>query len=122
MPAIALNIGIDIESVARFRGMDDGPQLNALFSKQELLQSTTAADGAACLTAMWCAKEAVVKAVWPWVHLEPRLVLVTRRGRRMVVRIEDRRVDELGLQINVNTAEAGNLAVATAVAQARGSS
>ncbi len=74
--AIDFNVGIDIESVSRF-----GPDANEaavlrLFATEEVAQCSGLKDGPSRLAGIWCAKEATVKALSPWVRLDPRRVRV----------------------------------------------
>ena len=60
-------IGIDIESVSRFKKLFDhkGRLLRKMFNTSEWDYSINKASPSQTLAGIWCAKEAVVKAVYP---------------------------------------------------------
>lgn len=59
-------IGIDIESIARFKNLFDNKKrlLQKMFNASEWEYALTKANPPQTLTGIWCAKEAVLKAVY----------------------------------------------------------
>ena len=74
----AYNVGIDIERAGRFESVADDQSLRALFTAEERRYCAGSGDAAASYAGTWCAKEAIVKALAPWVVLDPRRVTVAR--------------------------------------------
>lgn len=75
LPVGSLNVGIDIEDVGRFEpgGTSlDSPIPEGVFTPDEHAHCQASANPAVCYAVHWCAKEAGVKALWPWVRLDPR--------------------------------------------------
>ena len=94
-------VGVDIESVARFE------QANPrLFTSAEIEHSGGRAQS---LAGIWCAKEAVVKAVCRWQEIHVRNVEVGHDGDRPVVVIP-------GFEIDVSISHTDDYAVAVAIA------
>ena len=60
-------IGIDIESISRFKNLfvKKNKLLQKMFNPSEWNYALTKANPPQTLTGIWCAKEAVVKAVYP---------------------------------------------------------
>lgn len=59
-------IGIDIESISRFKNLFDNKNrlLQKMFNSSEWKYALTKANPPQTLTGIWCAKEAVVKATY----------------------------------------------------------
>lgn len=64
-----MNVGVDIETISRF-----GSNSEALFTPAELAHAGALSRS---LAGIWCGKEAVVKAMYPWKVLTPREVEIT---------------------------------------------
>jgi phosphopantetheine--protein transferase-like protein len=115
--AIDFNVGIDIESVSRF-----GPDANEaavlrLFAAEEVAECSGLKDGPSRLAGIWCAKEATVKALTPWVRLDPRRVRVFGAAdRRPQVVVLDWSPQQHRVAIRVSIATDGGTAAAWAVA------
>ncbi|WP_051209660.1 holo-ACP synthase [Gelidibacter mesophilus] len=60
-------IGIDIESIARFEKLYSNKKrlLEKMFNKYEWEYALTKPNPSQTLTGIWCAKEAVLKAIYP---------------------------------------------------------
>lgn len=94
-------VGVDIESVQRFA--DANPRLFTAAEREHC-------DGRPeSLAGVWCAKEAVVKALSRWRALTVRSVEVRYDGRRPVVEVP-------GFEIDVSISHTDQYAVAVAVA------
>lgn len=65
MPTEPPGIGVDVETIARWR--DPALRLEALFAAAELRHAADTDDPARHLAGTWCAKEAVFKALSCWV-------------------------------------------------------
>ncbi len=78
-------VGVDIEAVSRFTDVRPG-----LFTDSELQH---AGDRAESRAGIWCAKEAVVKAVSKWHLLSVRQVEITHDEGRPTVVVPGFRVD-----------------------------
>lgn len=63
-------IGVDVEEHTRWRG--DDLRLDALFTEAERARCEALDDPGAQLAGLWCAKEAVFKAVSPYLRLTLR--------------------------------------------------
>lgn len=123
-----VNVGIDLEDVARFSATAGRPgaSTDVLFDERELAHAR--ADGqagdqacesvrAARLTGTWCAKEAVVKALWPWARLDPRRVTVVRDAEgRPTAEVSGQVVERSGLQVQLSISHTSTYASAVAVA------
>lgn len=111
-----LTSGVDIEAVARFAEMDGG-SLRRLFHDAERDYARASGDTAACYAGTWCAKEAVVKALWRTIHLDPRRVLITRDAEGCpLATISDWDAEAHGVRVTVSIAHSGGMAIASAVA------
>lgn len=97
-------VGVDIEAVQRFATMPD-----RLFTDAELAHAGSRLDSRA---GIWCAKEAVVKAVSKWRQLSLRQVEITYDGDRPSARVE-------GFEIDVSISHTVDHAVAVAIAVPR---
>ena len=118
VPAWAhVSVGTDLEDVARFTdGAPGTGGADALFTDEERAHAA-AGSGAASLTGSWCAKEAAVKALWPWIRLDPRRVHVSRTDDGRPVVAVTGNVDLLaGVQVQVSIAHTSSVASAVAVA------
>lgn len=60
-------VGIDIESISRFRNLYENKKrlLERMFNKYEWEYAITKPNPSQTLTGIWCAKEAVLKALYP---------------------------------------------------------
>ncbi|OLT19336.1 hypothetical protein BJF78_11005 [Pseudonocardia sp. CNS-139] len=103
-------VGVDAEEIARWHAPD--------------LRLFTPAERAHCLSGLsaerfagrWCAKEAVVKALAPWVAANVRDVeIVAEPDGRPVVRLGPRL--PAGLAVTVSITHTGSMAIAVAVAR-----
>src|SRR6478735_6402675 len=111
---IEFNVGVDVEDIARFER--DDVRLDALFTADELAEAATV-NQATRLTGTWCAKEATVKALWPWVRLDPRRVTVSRDADgRPHVAVTGWELAGVGLQLRVSISHTSNVATAVVVA------
>lgn len=97
----APGVGVDIESVHRFATVSE-----RLFTPGELAHAGQRMDSRA---GIWCAKEAVVKAVSTWRQLSLREIEVVYDGDRPTVTIE-------GFSVEVSISHTHDYAVAFAVA------
>jgi len=87
--ATVLGVGIDIESVDRWRS--PGLRLESLFSTSELEYCRSRSDPAVHLAGFWCAKEAVFKAVSQHLSVSLRDIVITHRvDGSLVVEIKGR--------------------------------
>jgi phosphopantetheine--protein transferase-like protein len=118
-PDTHVNVGIDLEDVARFD--DPGTNNEVLFTADELAHAASAGGAAGAsatrLAGTWCAKEAAVKALWPWTRLDPRRVHVTRTpdGRpTATVTGHDLAADGVALQLSISHTSTFATAVAVA--------
>lgn len=111
---VHLNVGTDLEDVARFD--DDRTRTDVLFSEAELAHAANGG-GAAALAGTWCVKEATVKALWPWVRLDPRRVLVSREADgRPTATVVGHDLSADGVQVQVSITHTSTVASAVAVA------
>lgn len=116
---VEFNIGTDVESCDRFEHL--GEQANArllrMFDECEIEYCRRFDDAAERFAGTWCAKEAVVKAAWPWAHLDPRRVVIghTDDGSPLVL-IDGWDAESAGVSIRVSVSHAGGMAVANAIA------
>ena len=111
------NIGIDIEDIGRFASVAEDPALRSLFSLEEFEHCSRFADSAAHFAGTWCAKEAAVKALWPWVRLEPRLVTVHRTtDGRPSLRIASIDEQTTGTATRVSISQTSTIACASVIA------
>jgi holo-[acyl-carrier protein] synthase len=114
----AYSIGIDVERAGRFDHAGEDPTLQALFTLEERRFCAGAPDVAATYAGTWCAKEAVVKALAPWVVIDPRRVTVQRAADGSRIAISD--WDGGGRGVTVRVSIADRRPMATAVAFATG--
>lgn len=94
-------VGTDIESVHRFANAPD-----RLFTPGELAHAGQSLESRA---GIWCAKEAVVKALSKWKQLSLREVEIIYDGDRPTVRVQ-------GFSIDVSISHTPDYAVAVAIA------
>lgn len=94
-------VGIDIESVARFQNANP-----RLFTQSELDHCAGRANS---LAGIWCAKEAVVKAVSRWQSIHVRNVQVHHVDGRPAVSIP-------GFEVDVSISHTDEYAAAMAIA------
>jgi phosphopantetheine--protein transferase-like protein len=114
--ATDFDVGVDAESTARFAGLNDVAR-KALFAQEEHDYCASFSDAPRLFAGTWCAKEAAVKALWRWVRLDPRRVVVVRANDgRASVRISGWNADEAGVSTKVSISSHGSLAVAWVVA------
>lgn len=94
-------VGVDIETVSRFAQVRPG-----LFSESELQH---AGDSAESRAGIWCAKEAVVKAVSKWRLLSVRQVEITHHEGRPAAVVA-------GFHVDVSISHTRDYAVGFAIA------
>jgi len=110
------NVGIDIERPGRFEPLSDDPRLQALFTPDERQYCSARPDAAASYAGTWCAKEAVVKALAPWVVLDPRRVTIARTAGDARVAVSGWSGTSSGVTVRVAISDRRPLATAFAVA------
>lgn len=110
------NVGIDIERARRFEAVADNERLQALFTAEEMSYCSGARDAAARYAGTWCAKEAIVKALAPWVVLDPRRVTVVRSAADVQVLVTGWSGVANGVTVRVTIADRRPIATAYAVA------
>jgi holo-[acyl-carrier protein] synthase len=111
------DVGIDAESMERFESGLHADARKALFAQVEHDYCAAFADAPQRYAGTWCAKEAAVKALWRWVRLDPRRVVVMRASDgRASIRISGWSADEAGVSTSVSISCHGPLAVAWVVA------
>jgi holo-[acyl-carrier protein] synthase len=76
--SVEFNVGLDVEDVERFASISHDPDMTGLFTPGEHEHCAMSLDPAGRYAGTWCAKEAAIKALWPWVKLDPRRVEVVR--------------------------------------------
>ena len=115
--ATEFNIGIDVEEVARFASLPDDTTMRGMFTPEELEYCAGFFDAPARYAGTWCAKEAAIKALWPWARLDPRRVAVTRTedGRPLVL-ISGWDQAEEQVSIRVSISHSTSVASACAIA------
>lgn len=110
------SVGVDTEEVSRFAAMPEST-LQALFRDEELTHGAEFTPAAARLAGTWCAKESVVKALWPWVSLDPRRVLVQRsEDGRPQAHVLGWDAAAAGVTVRVSISHSGSVATAFALA------
>ena len=111
------DVGIDAESTKRFETGLSAIARKALFAQEERDYCASFSDAPRRFAGTWCAKEAAVKALWRWVRLDPRRVVVIRAcDGRASIRISGWSADEAGVSTIVSISSHGSLAVAWVVA------
>ena len=114
-----LSIGVDIEEVSRFkRLLDSKPQiLQKIFTQYEWKYAQTKHQ-AQTLAGLWCAKEAVVKALVNYVALDIRDVHINHysNGAPFVCTILNFEIAE-SYDISLSVSHTKNYATATCVIQ-----
>lgn len=115
-----IEIGIDAEHADRF-ALGPGGLLPAglavSFSGEEHKVALGSPQPPHTYATMWCAKEAVVKAVWVWIRLDPRRVTISGVDRcNPLVSIDQEAPGALGLGICVSIMSSSDPEVAVAVA------
>lgn len=111
-------IGVDIEDIARFRKLDrlrDRRFFERIFTKREMKYCFSKTDSAPHLTARFCAKEAVIKALGGMgIHRVPyskiEIVNTSKGVPRVILHSRGEK-----LQIKVSLAHAHDYAMACAV-------
>lgn len=116
----AHNVGIDIERAGRFESIADDQTLRALFTPEERRYCSGSGDVAASYAGTWCAKEAIVKALAPWVVLDPRRVTVARTADDAQVLVSGWSGTSSGVTVRVTISDRRPLATAFAVASGPG--
>lgn len=115
--ALEYNVGIDVEDIGRFASGSIAS--DTLFSEEELAEAE-AVRLPERLAGTWCAKEATVKALWPWVQLDPRRVHVTRQtDGRPTVHVTGWDADVAGVQVRVSISHSSTVATAMALVWGR---
>lgn len=112
-----MNVGVDVESVERFESAADDLALYALFTDEERAYCSGFEDAAERYAGTWCAKEAAVKALWPWERLEPRRIHVRRSvdGRPAVV-VSGWDPEQRGVALRVSISHCKSVAFASVIA------
>lgn len=110
------NVGVDIERAGRFERMAVDEVLKALFTDEESRYCSRTRDAAATYAGTWCAKEAVVKALAPWVVLDPRRVTVVRTPSETKVVVAGWSGSSSGVAVKVSISDRRPMASAFAVA------
>ena len=110
------DVGIDAESTARFARLNDVAR-KALFAQEEHDYCSSFSDAPRRFAGTWCAKEAAVKALWRWIRLDPRRVVVMWSGDgRPSIRISGWDADEAGVSTSVGVSSDGSITVAWVLA------
>lgn len=116
----AYSVGIDVERAGRFESLADDQSLSALFTAEERRYCSSSRDAAASYAGTWCAKEAIVKALAPWVVLDPRRVTVARTSGEAQVAVSGWSGTSAGVTVRVTISDRRPLATAFAVASGPG--
>lgn len=116
----AYSVGIDIERAGRFESVADDQNFGALFTAEERRYCSSSGDAAASYAGTWCAKEAIVKALAPWVVLDPRRVTVARSADDTQVMVSGWSGMPSGVTVRVTISDRRPLATAFAVASGPG--
>jgi holo-[acyl-carrier protein] synthase len=116
-PSVEFNVGLDVEDVERFASVSNDPGMAGLFTPGEHEHCAISPDAAGRYAGTWCAKEAAIKALWPWVKLDPRRVEVLRAddGRPGVV-VSGWDAAASGVTVRVSISHGRSFASACAVA------
>lgn len=108
-------VGIDIESISRFKNLYVHKKrlLQKMFNPSEWEYATTKANPSQTLTGIWCAKEAVVKALYPAVEIFIKDITIKHKksGAPYVV-IDSTRVESKLIHISISHAKDYATAVA----------
>jgi holo-[acyl-carrier protein] synthase len=116
-PSVEFNVGLDIEDVERFASVSSDRSMAALFTSGEHEHCGIAENAAGRYAGTWCAKEAAIKALWPWIRLDPRRVEVVHEGDgRPAVVVSGWDAAGSGITVRVSIAHARSVASACAVA------
>ena len=118
LAGVEFNVGIDMESHERFEhlGESRGATLRYVFDSPEIDYCERFENAAERFAGTWCAKEAVVKAAWPWVHLEPRRVTIGHsEDGAPHASIVEWDADAVGLTIRVSVSHTDGQAIAAAI-------
>lgn len=116
-PPHEVNVGIDLEEVERFRSGLGDSALRDLFTAAEIEYCAGFDDRAARFAGTWCAKEAAVKALWPWARLEPRRIEVSRAEDGMPrLLVSGWSLAEAGVAVRVSISHSRSIASACAIA------
>jgi phosphopantetheine--protein transferase-like protein len=110
------NVGIDIERAERFERIVAEERLRGLFTDDESDYCSRSGDVAAAFAGTWCAKEATVKALAPWVVLDPRRVTVVRTPADVQLAISGWSGTSSGVTVRVTIADRRPIASAFAFA------
>ena len=121
VPASEWGAGIDMESVDRFASdiseFTSGVS-SSLFSESEHAYCLGVAEPAVAYAAIWCLKEATLKALWQWIRLDPRRVGIHRRdGAELGVLVDGQPLAVFDLEADVSVTESGGLVVAAVLAR-----
>lgn len=109
-------IGVDVEPVERWRG--DRLQLDVLFTEAERLHCESKALRAHAYAGLWCAKEAVFKALSPFAAVTLRDIEFEHDTQgRPLVKIHTQELSWLASMVRVSISHTTDLAVAVAVAR-----
>jgi holo-[acyl-carrier protein] synthase len=107
-------LGVDVEQHARWRSGD--PRLDRLFTEAELARCRGLADPPAQMAGTWCAKEAAVKAMAPFLTLSLRDVEVVRDALgRPGIRVLPGDLRAHGDRVRVSISRTPDVSIAVAV-------
>lgn len=101
-----LGMGVDIESVERFRGLNvesDSGFLNKIYAKEELKYCFSKKDPAQHLAVRFAGKEAVIKAISGIsnkVHAFKDIIIMNTKNGAPVVKIANKRKSNLSVHIS----------------------
>lgn len=109
-------IGIDIESISRFENLylNKKRLLEKMFNKQEWDYAITKANPSQTLTGIWCAKEAVLKALSPYEQVFIKDITIKHKstGKPYVLISSEKSKSKL---INISISHAKDYATAVAI-------
>ena len=109
-------IGVDIESIERFNNLFTHKKrlLEKMFNKSEWAYALTKPNPAQTLTGIWCAKEAVLKAVYLYepIFLKNITIKYTNEGKPFAF-IKTKKQYKDSIQISISHAK--NYATAVAI-------
>lgn len=117
------SIGIDMEQIGRFEPEGSNfvsPDSEQVFTREEHVHCEATSHPAACYATHWCAKEAAVKALWPWLRLDPRrLSLVHPESESLLLLVDGEPLSDFGVVARVSVSRSTTTAFAVVVARRR---